>query len=119
MIGVPVLAGSAAYGVAETLGWRWGLERKLKDAPGFYGVAAFSLLMGLALQYSPINPMKALFWSAVLNGIVAVPLVVVIVLLSGRRSVMGPFVAHPVLRWLGLIAAGLMAAATVRMFWPG
>ncbi len=119
MIGVPVLAGSAAYGVAETFGWKWGLERKLTDARGFYGVAAFAMLAGLALQYSPINPMKALFWSAVINGIVAVPLVVVIVLLSGRRSVMGTFVAHPVLRLLGLTAAVVMAAATVRMFWPG
>ncbi|MEI8324213.1 MAG: divalent metal cation transporter, partial [Betaproteobacteria bacterium] len=72
MIGVPVLAGSAAYALCEAMGWRWGLERKASDARGFYGVIAVSVLAGLAIQYSPISPMKALFWSAVINGVVAV-----------------------------------------------
>jgi Mn2+/Fe2+ NRAMP family transporter len=119
LIGVPVLAGSAAYACSEALGWKWGLERKLAEAPGFYGVIAASVLAALVIQYSPISPMKALFWSAVINGVVAVPLVVVIIVLSSRKSVMGEFTAG---RWLvvpGWIAAAVMGAAAVRMFMPG
>ena len=92
MIGVPVLAGSAAYALSEAMGWKWGLERKATDARGFYGVIAVSVLAGLVIQYSPISPMKALFWSAVINGVVAVPLMVVIILLA-QKSVMGAFTA--------------------------
>ena len=89
LIGVPVLAGSAAYALSEAMGWKWGLERKAVDARGFYGVIAVSVLAGLVIQYSPISPMKALFWSAVINGVVAVPLMVVIILLASKKSVMG------------------------------
>jgi Mn2+/Fe2+ NRAMP family transporter len=74
LIGVPVLAGSAAYALAEAMDWSEGLEQKATDARGFYGVIAVSVLAGLLIQYSPISPMKALFWSAVINGVVAVPL---------------------------------------------
>jgi Mn2+/Fe2+ NRAMP family transporter len=80
LIGVPVLAGSAAYALSEAMGWKWGLERKATDARGFYSVIALSVLSALAIQYSPISPMKALFWSAAINGVVAVPLMVVIIL---------------------------------------
>jgi Mn2+/Fe2+ NRAMP family transporter len=72
LIGVPVLAGSAAYAFAEAMGWKSGLERKATDARGFYGVIAVSVLAESFIQYSPISPMKALFWSAVINGVVAV-----------------------------------------------
>ena len=99
LIGVPVLAGSAGYALSEAMGWKWGLERRATDARGFYGVIAVSVLAGLIIQYLPINPMKALFWSAVINGIVAVPLMAVIILLVSKRSVMG--------------------AAAIRMFMPG
>ena len=85
LIGVPVLAGSGAYALAEAMGWKSGLERKARDARGFYGVIAVSLLAGLFIQYSPISPMKALFWSAVINGVVAVPLMVVIILLASQQ----------------------------------
>ncbi|MDR3514083.1 MAG: divalent metal cation transporter [Caulobacteraceae bacterium] len=119
LIGVPVLAGSAGYALAEAMGWPWGLERKAKDARGFYGVIAASVLMGVALDFSPINPIKALFWSAVINGVVAVPLIVVIIILASRKSVMGPFVASRSLVILGWIAAAVMAAAAVRMILPG
>ena len=91
LIGVPVLAGSAAYALSEAMGWQSGLERKATDARGFYGVIAVSVLAGLLIQYSPISPMKALFWSAVINGLVAVPLMVVITLIASRKSVMGAF----------------------------
>jgi NRAMP (natural resistance-associated macrophage protein)-like metal ion transporter len=118
LIGVPVLAGSAGYALAEAMGWKWGLERKATDARGFYGVIAVSVLAALVIQYSPISPMKALFWSAVINGVVAVPLMVVIILLASRKSVMGAYTNTRSLTILGWIATAVMGAAAVRMFVP-
>jgi Mn2+/Fe2+ NRAMP family transporter len=119
LLGVPVLAGSGAYALAETMGWRYGLGRKAAEARGFYGIIAISVLAALVLQYSPIDPMKGLFWSAVINGVVAVPLMAVITLLVSKQSVMGPFTASRPLVVLGWIATGLMGAAAVRMLIPG
>jgi len=118
LIGVPVLAGSGAYAFSEAIGWNWGLERKANDARGFYGIIAVSVLAGLVIQYSPISPMKALFWSAVINGVVAVPLMVVIILLASKKSVMGAFTAPRNLIVLGWIATAVMGAAALRMFMP-
>jgi Mn2+/Fe2+ NRAMP family transporter len=119
LIGVPVLAGSAAYALSEAMDWEWGLERKAKDAHGFYGVIAVSVLVGLFIQYSPISPMKALFWSAVINGVVAVPLMVVILLLASKKSVMGAFTASRSILILGWIATAVMGLAAVLMLIPG
>jgi len=119
LIGVPVLAGSAAYALAEAMGWKWGLERKAKDARGFYGVIAVSVLAGLFIQYSPISPMKALFWSAVINGVVAVPLMIVIIVLVSKKTVMGDFTASRAIVILGWIATAVMGLAAVRMLIPG
>jgi Mn2+/Fe2+ NRAMP family transporter len=119
LIGVPVLAGSGAYALAETMGWNTGLERKATNARGFYGVIAVSVLAGLGIQYLPISPMKALFWSAVINGVVAVPLMAVIILLVSKKSVMGAYVASRPIVILGWIATLVMGAAAVRMFMPG
>ncbi|WP_191488806.1 NRAMP family divalent metal transporter [Pseudomonas sp. FEN] len=119
MIGVPVLAGSGAYALSEALGWNEGLERKVRDARGFYGIIAISVLAALAIQYSPISPMKALFWSAVINGVVAVPLMAVIIILVSKKSVMGDFTVSRPLRVLGWIATAVMSAAAVAMFVPG
>lgn len=116
LIGVPVLAGSAAYALAEAMGWKSGLERKATDARGFYGVIAVSVLAGLVIQYSPINPMKALFWSAVINGMVAVPLMVVIILLASKKSVMGPFTSNWPILALAWIATAVMGLAAILMF---
>ncbi len=118
LIGVPVLAGSAAYALAEAMDWQSGLERKAKDARGFYGVIAVSVLAGLVIQYSPISPMKALFWSAVINGVVAVPLMVVIVLIASSKSVMGAFTSSRPILALGWIGAAVMGLAAVLMFFP-
>ena len=101
------------------MSWRSGLEKKATDARGFYGIIAISVLAGLAIQYSPISPMKALFWSAVINGVVAVPLMVVIILLVSKKSVMGAFTASRTLVILGWIATAVMSAAAVRMCVPG
>jgi Mn2+/Fe2+ NRAMP family transporter len=116
LIGVPVLAGSAAYALSEAMDWKWGLERKARDARGFYGVIAVSVLAGLFIQYTPINPMKALFWSAVINGVVAVPLMAVIILLVSSKSVMGDLRASRPIIILGWLATGVMSAAAVGMF---
>ena len=119
LIGVPVLAGSAAYALCEAMDWTWGLERKASDARGFYGVIAISVLAGLVIQYSPISPMKALFWSAVINGVVAVPLMVVIILLVSKKAVMGEYTASWPLIILVWTATVVMGLAAVRMFIPG
>lgn len=118
LIGVPVLAGSAAYALAEAMDWKWGLERRATDARGFYGVIAVSVLLGLIIQYSPVSPMKALFWSAVINGVVAVPLMVVIILLASRKSVMGAYTSGRTIIALAWIATTIMGAAAVMMFVP-
>jgi len=118
LIGVPVLAGSAAYALCEAMNWKWGLERRATDARGFYSVIAVSVLVGLVIQYSPISPMKALFWSAVINGLVAVPLMAVIIVLVSKKSVMGAFVAKRSIIILGWIATAVMGAAAVRMLIP-
>jgi len=118
LIGVPVLAASGAYALSEAMNWKWGLERKADDARGFYGVIAVSVLAGLVIQYSPITPMKALFWSAVINGVVAVPLMIVVILLAARKSVMGAFTAGRTLIVLGSAATAVMGIAAVRMLWP-
>jgi len=119
LIGVPVLAGSGAYALSEAMGWNEGLERKAKDAKGFYSIIAISVLVGLVIQYSPISPMKALFWSAVINGVIAVPLMTVILILSTKKSIMGEFTASRPVLVLGWIATLVMFAASVRMFVPG
>jgi NRAMP (natural resistance-associated macrophage protein)-like metal ion transporter len=118
LIGVPVLAGSAAYALSEAMDWKSGLELKAQDARGFYGVIAVSVLGGLAIQFSPISPMKALFWSAVINGVVAVPLMVVIILLVSRKAVMGAFTTSRPIAILGWIATAIMGAAAIRMIIP-
>ena len=116
LIGVPVLAGSAPMRSPRRWAGSEGLERKASDARGFYGIIAVSVLAALVIQYSPISPMKALFWSAVINGVVAVPLMVVIILLVSRKSVMGAFTASRPLIVLGWIATPVMGAAAVCMF---
>ncbi|VVD99904.1 NRAMP family divalent metal transporter [Pandoraea cepalis] len=115
LIGVPVLAGSGAYAMAEAMHWKEGLERKPSAAQGFYGIIALSLLAATGIQYSPISPMKALFWSAVINGVVAVPLMVVVLLLASKKSVMGKYTASWPILTLGWIATGVMGAAALAM----
>ena len=116
MLAVPVLAGSSAYAVGETFGLHVGLSRKLNRAPTFYGVIAAAFVVGVGLNVIHIDPIKALFWSAVINGVVAVPVMVIMMLLASRRSVMGDFVLPPALRALGWLATAVMLAAAVAMF---
>lgn len=116
MLAVPVLAGSAAYAVAETMGWRAGLDLAPNEGRGFYGIIAIATLGGVILDFSPMDPVKELFWSAVINGVIAVPIMAVMMLLGSNESVMGRFVIRKRLRRLGWLATFTMAAAVVAMF---
>jgi len=116
MIAVPVLAGSAAYAVAETFEWKRGLDLKLLEAREFYAIIALATLGGVALDFSPIDPIRALFWSAVVNGVIAVPIMVVMMLLADDAKVMGGFAITRQLKALGWLATGTMAAAVAAMF---
>jgi NRAMP (natural resistance-associated macrophage protein)-like metal ion transporter len=116
LLAVPVLAGSAAYAIAESFGWKMGLDRKLGQAPGFYAIIAGATFGGVLLNFLQINPIKALFWSAVLNGLVAAPIMVVAMILASRKSVMGPFTIGWTLKILGWTATTVMILAGVGMF---
>ena len=119
MLAVPVLAGSAAYAVAETFEWKSGLDLKLLEAREFYGIIAFATLGGVLLDFTPVDPIKALFWSAVINGVIAVPIMVVMMLLADDAKVMGAFTVTRRLKALGWLATWTMAAAVVAMFVSG
>jgi NRAMP (natural resistance-associated macrophage protein)-like metal ion transporter len=116
LIAVPVLAGSAAYAVAEIFEWKRGLDLKLLEAREFYTIIALATLGGVALDFSPIDPIRALFWSAVVNGVIAVPIMVVMMLLADDPKVMHGFTVTRRLKALGWLATGTMAAAVVAMF---
>jgi Mn2+/Fe2+ NRAMP family transporter len=116
LLTVPVLAGSAAYAVGEARGWPIGLGRRPLKARAFYATIAVATVVGALLNFTPLDPVKALFWSAVVNGVVAVPIMVMTVLMGTRRDVMGDFVLGPLLKALGWLATAVMALATVGMF---
>lgn len=115
MLGVPVLAGSCAYAIAEAADWVGSLEVHPPVAHGFYAVIAVAMAIGVSLDYAGFNAVKMLFWSAVLNGALAPPLLILVVLLTGRADVMGEHRNGPLLRWLGWICAGVMLVATIVM----
>ena len=116
LLAVPVLAGSAAYALGEALRWRVGLAEKPGRAPAFYLAIAAAVLVGALLNFSPLDPVKALFWSAVVNGVAAVPIMVMIMHMASRRDVMGEFALKPWLKTLGWLATAVMTAAAVGMF---
>jgi NRAMP (natural resistance-associated macrophage protein)-like metal ion transporter len=116
LLAVPVLAGSAAYAVGEALQWPVGLARRPLEAKAFYATIAFATLIGVGINFVDIDPIKALFWSAVLNGIVAVPLMAVLMIMSANRKVMGKFTLPPILKGVGWLATVVMAATVVSMF---
>ena len=115
LLAVPVLAGSAAYAVSNIRGWNASLESNLRDAVGFYAVISLATLVGIAIDWSSLDPMRALFWSAVINGVVAVPLMVAMMIIVSRSKVMGRFRAGRSLAVLGWAATLVMAAAAVAM----
>ncbi len=113
MLAIPVLAGSASYAMSESFGWKVGLYRKLKEANAFYGIIIISTFLGVALNFVGIDPIKALLFSAVVNGLVAPVILILIVLLSSNKKVMGDRVNHPVATFLGILIIGLMTLAGV------
>jgi NRAMP (natural resistance-associated macrophage protein)-like metal ion transporter len=116
MLGVPVLAGAAAYAIAEASAWRGTLEDRPRLAKKFYGVVGAAMIIGLILNYAGLNAVKMLFWAAVLNGVLAPPLIVLVVLLTSNKEIMGKRTNPPVLKWLGWATAVIMAAAAIAMF---
>jgi Mn2+/Fe2+ NRAMP family transporter len=116
MLGAPVLAGSSAYAIAGAAAWRGSLADRPSLAREFYGVIAAGLIIGAALDYAGFNAVSMLFWSAVLNGVLAPPLVVIVVLLTSSRAVMGDRRNGPLLKTLGWTTAAVMTAATAAMF---
>ena len=108
---VPVLAGSAAYAIGEARRWPVGLGRQPAEAKAFYATVSIATILGVVLNFTPINPMRALYWSAVINGVVAVPVMAAMMFLVSRSRIMGAFVAGPALRVLGWAATAVMAAA--------
>ncbi len=115
MLAVPVLAGSAAYAVAETFHWKHGLDLKLHQARGFYAIVALATAGGVALVFTGIDPIRALFWAAVINGVAAVPIMVVMLLLATDPRVLGKFVVRRWLRLVGWLAMATMALAVAAM----
>ena len=116
LLALPVLAGSSAYALGEALGWHVGLARKLNRAKGFYAILATATLVGALMNYTPIDPVKALFWSAVINGVVAVPVMAMMMILSSNRKAMGDFSVPLILKTFGWLATVVMAIAAFGMF---
>lgn len=113
---MPVLAASAAYAAGEAFSWRIGLERKVGKARGFYGVISAGILLGIAVDLSPLDPIKALVWSAVINGVTVVPILAAMMIVGSRSALMGKFVANRSQRIFGWLTTIMMAAAAVAMF---
>ncbi|HEX5323668.1 MAG TPA: Nramp family divalent metal transporter [Capsulimonadaceae bacterium] len=116
LLAVPVLAGSAAYGVGEAMGWPVGLEHEPMRAKRFYLVLALATLVGLALNLIHIDPIKALFWTAVINGVVAVPVMVVMMIMTLNPKIMGQFVLPLRLKIMGWLSTAAMLAAAIGLF---
>jgi NRAMP (natural resistance-associated macrophage protein)-like metal ion transporter len=117
LLAIPVLAGSAAYAVGEARGWKIGLDNMPWQAKGFYTVIGAAIFLGLGIDYSGIDPIKALYWSAVLNGVIAVPMMAAMMVVASHRKKMGDFRVGPVLGGLGWLSTAVMAAATVTMIY--
>jgi Mn2+/Fe2+ NRAMP family transporter len=116
MLSVPVLAGSTAYAIAEGAAWRNSFEYKPRKAPKFYAVLVASLLAGTLLNYAGFQVVAMLFWAAIVNGVLAPPLIVLVVLMSSDRRIMGDRVGSPLLRALGWVTAVLMTSAAIALF---
>jgi Mn2+/Fe2+ NRAMP family transporter len=117
LLGIPVLAGASAYAMAEALKWPLGLERRLQEAKGFYAVIAASGVLGFAFNLLHLNPIQLLFWSAAINGIIAVPIMVVLMLLASNGKVVGHFRLPGGLRLGGWVATLSMFAAVAIFAW--
>jgi len=116
LLAIPTLAGSAAYAFAETFDWNYGLDKHFKAATAFYGVFVLSTLAAIAIDFIGINPIKALYWSAVVNGVLAPPLLVCVYLIAADRKIMAGQPSPPLVRAVVAVTALVMAAAAIAMF---
>jgi len=115
LLAVPVLAGSAAYAVGEARRWPVGLARKPRQAKAFYATLTLATMIGVLINFSPINPIKALYWSAVINGVVAVPVMIIMMLMTENPRIMGKYPVHDGLRMVGWMSTAVMAVAASAM----
>jgi NRAMP (natural resistance-associated macrophage protein)-like metal ion transporter len=115
LLAVPVLAGSGAYALGEARRWPTGFSRNWQEAKAFYATVALATLVGMVMNFSGIDAIKALYWSAVLNGVVAVPVMTTMMLMAARSDIMGRFAIGGALKWIGWIATAVMAAAVIAM----
>ena len=116
LLAVPVLAGSSAYAIGEARQWPIGLARRPMEAKAFYATVTIATLVGVLFNFTPISPIKALYWAAVVNGVVAVPVMAIMMLMTARPDVMGAFTIGRRLKIAGWLATGLMALAVAAMF---
>jgi Mn2+/Fe2+ NRAMP family transporter len=114
-LAVPILTGSSAYAMAEALGWEHGFDRRPSRAKGFYWLIAISTLIGMLINFVGINPMRALFFTAIVNGFLAPPLLILILKVSNNSTIMGERVNGSVLNIAGWLSFGVMAAASVAL----
>ncbi len=115
LLAVPVLAGSAAYALSEALGWKYGLDKKLKVAPGFYAIIIVATLIGLSLNFLGVNPIRALIYTAVMNGIVCVPLLFIIGKIAGSQKIMGNYASGPVSKIFVWLTFGVTLIAALSL----
>jgi Mn2+/Fe2+ NRAMP family transporter len=115
LLTVPVLAGSAAYALGELLSWRVGLIHRARRAKAFYAAVGVATVIGCALNFTSVNPIRALYWSAVLNGVVAVPVMAAMMHMSSRRAVMGAWTLPSSLRVLGWVATAVMGLTVLAL----
>jgi Mn2+/Fe2+ NRAMP family transporter len=115
LLAVPVLAGSAAYALGEARRWPTGLARKPKEAKAFYATIVLATLIGVGINFSSVSPIKALVWSAVINGIVAVPVMAIMMFITASTKIMGKFPVSGLLKIVGWAATFIMTAAAVGM----
>ena len=115
LLAVPILAGASAYAISETIGWKEGLSKKFATAPGFYIVIAASTLIGMLINWVGIDPMKALYYAAALNGVVAAPLIILLIFIANNKKIMGGFVNNRLSNILAWIIAVVMVAAGIAL----
>ena len=116
LLAVPVLAGSAAYALGEARKWPVGFSRKWQEAKAFYGTIALATLVGMILNFTEIDPIKALYWSAVINGVTSVPVLITLMLMGRRSDILGPFIIGPALTGWGWLATATMGLTSMAMF---
>lgn len=116
LLAIPILTGSAAYAISEAFGWRYGLDEKPYRAKQFYAVIAISTIAGMAMNFFGMNAISALFWSAVINGLVAPPLLILIMLIVNNQKIMGDKVNSPITNFAGWASTAAMTAAAIALF---